>query len=250
MACNAVGTNFPVDETLCDELPSKKSIVHHNVRAQESKLGGMGLFAVGPIKKGEIVSWEYAEPYEGLNDDRPGNKIMTLEDMHERWPKQEDFEKFMGWFYQIGENSFVGPLRDEYLCITTLQNHSCDPNTWWYDDFTLIARRDIEAGQEVTFDYGTSESEENPAMPYCLCGSPLCRGKVTPNDYLLVDLQERYGDHFSSYLRGRIVASKAKLAKLQSSDLENRNFNENPKKEPIANLDYFEQFIDFRDHAS
>jgi len=86
-------------------------------------------------------------------------------------------------------------------------------------------------------------------MPFCLCGSPLCRGKVTPQDYLLEELQERYAGYFISYLRDRIAASKNTLLE---KNPETSQLNETPMKEPVINIDLepFEQFVDFRDHAS
>jgi hypothetical protein len=177
--------------------------VHKNVMKASSKLGGYGLFAIGTIRVGEIVSWESAQYYEGPNDLRPGKKIMTTAQMWERWPDPKEFDRYMAWFYQVGEDTYLGPLDENDIGITTYQNHSCDPNTWWYDDFTLIARREIVAGEEVTFDYGTCESIPNPEMPKCYCGSPLCRGEVRVDDYLNPVLQERYGNHFVSYLLER-----------------------------------------------
>jgi hypothetical protein len=32
-------------------------------------------------------------------------------------------------------------------------NHSCDPNTWWVDDFTFVTRREIAVDEEVTNGY-------------------------------------------------------------------------------------------------
>jgi len=190
------------------------SYVHHNVEPLESLLGGLGLFATGPIIEGEIVVREKAEVYQGLHDVRPGLKILTLSQLEERFPEQEEFDKFIGWCYQIGEGLFLGPLVEKDVSISTLQNHSCDPNTWWSDEFTLIARRDIMPGEEVTFDYGSSESEPNPTMTECHCKSPLCRGKVTPEDYLLPELQERYGEHMMGYLKDRIAALKLEKEKM------------------------------------
>ncbi|WP_272952579.1 SET domain-containing protein-lysine N-methyltransferase [Kribbella amoyensis] len=73
-------------------------------------------------------------------------------------------------------------------------NHSCDPNTWWVDAVTLTARRDIATGEEITSDYGTSTGTQYALD--CRCGSPLCRGKVTGDDWQREELQQRYGDHW------------------------------------------------------
>jgi len=179
------------------------SYVHNSVKVDRSSMQGFGLFATGPIKEGEVVSWEYAEIYEGIHDNRPGKKIMTWAQIEERWPNKRDRDVMVAYSYQIGEDAFLIPLREDDLVITTYQNHSCDPNTWWADDFTLVARRSIMPGEEVTFDYSTSESLENPEMPACHCGSPCCRRHLDPLDYLNPDLMSRYGDHFISYLRVR-----------------------------------------------
>jgi uncharacterized protein len=76
-----------------------------------------------------------------------------------------------------------------------LGNHSCDPNLWWSDAYTLVARFDIAAGDEVTNDYATSTADPGFVLD-CACGSPLCRGKVTGGDWQLAQLHERYGRHW------------------------------------------------------
>jgi hypothetical protein len=82
-------------------------------------------------------------------------------------------------------------------------NHSCDPNLWWDDAYTLVARRLIEAGEEVTNDYATSTGTATFAMT-CSCGSSLCRGVVTGDDWRLPELQARYRDHWIPALLARI----------------------------------------------
>jgi len=181
----------------------ESSYVHRHVQVKPSPKQGLGLFASDVIEEGEVVSWEYADYYQGHDDNRPGKKIMTWSQIEERWPDQKERDVMVAYSYQIAEDSFLIPLREDDLVITTYQNHSCDPNTWWADDFTLVARRTIMAEEEVTFDYSTSESLENPEMPFCNCSSSLCRRKLEPLDYLKPELIERYGDHWISYLKKR-----------------------------------------------
>jgi uncharacterized protein len=57
-------------------------------------------------------------------------------------------------------------------------NHSCNPNLWWEDGLTLVARRDINAGEELTNDYATSTALPDFRMA-CLCGSGNCRGLIS-----------------------------------------------------------------------
>jgi uncharacterized protein len=82
-------------------------------------------------------------------------------------------------------------------------NHSCDPNLWWVSAYELATRIDIAAGQELTNDYATSSGEPDFVME-CLCGSPLCRGVVTGDDWHRQELRERYGQHWVPGLLTRI----------------------------------------------
>lgn len=68
----------------------------------------------------------------------------------------------------------------------------------------LVAMRDIEAGEQVCFDYGMVVS-----CAYhldCQCGSSICRGVVTGNDWRLPELQARYEGYFQWYLQEKINA--------------------------------------------
>jgi uncharacterized protein len=82
-------------------------------------------------------------------------------------------------------------------------NHSCDPNLWWIDAYTLAARRPIAVGEEVTNDYVTSTGSADFTLA-CRCGSPLCRGIITGQDWRRPELQARYGDHWVPALLNRI----------------------------------------------
>ncbi|SCF46684.1 SET domain-containing protein [Micromonospora mirobrigensis] len=82
-------------------------------------------------------------------------------------------------------------------------NHGCDPNLWWVGPYELAARRDIAAGEELTNDYATSTGESEFRMS-CACGSALCRGTVTGDDWRLPALRERYGTHWVPALLDRI----------------------------------------------
>ena len=57
-------------------------------------------------------------------------------------------------------------------------NHSCDPTTALVDDVTLVARRPVEAGEELTSDYATMTVDRRWSMP-CRCGAASCRGTIT-----------------------------------------------------------------------
>ena len=56
-------------------------------------------------------------------------------------------------------------------------NHSCDPNLELAGPTTLVARRAIAAGEEVTVDYATMSDAPGWSMQ-CNCGAPACRGVI------------------------------------------------------------------------
>jgi uncharacterized protein len=86
-------------------------------------------------------------------------------------------------------------------------NHSCDPNLWWVDAYTLAARRDIAADEEVTNDYATSTDQEAFTMD-CSCSAPLCRRTVSGRDWRREELRQRYGYHWVPILLSRIEATE------------------------------------------
>lgn len=71
--------------------------------------------------------------------------------------------------------------------------------------FTIVAKRDVEAGEELTIDYALWEADENYISSWeCNCGSSRCRKRVTGNDWRLAELQERYKGHFTPLINKRI----------------------------------------------
>lgn len=67
-----------------------------------------------------------------------------------------------------------------------LINHSCDPNcesdeiegrVW------IFAIRDIEAGEELTYDYSMYDGEGDDDAP-CHCGAAICRGTMYSQEWL------------------------------------------------------------------
>ena len=74
------------------------------------------------------------------------------------------------------------------------------------DAVTLVARRGIAPGEELTLDYALFEEDEDFTMPWeCICGSPICRKRITGRDWRLPELQLRYGEHFSHLNLKRIA---------------------------------------------
>lgn len=83
-------------------------------------------------------------------------------------------------------------------------NHSCQPNCGMNGGVLLVAMRDIEPGEALTYDYAMSNGSDFNEFE-CGCRTPSCRHKVTGNDWMLPELQLAYRGHFSPYLAKRIA---------------------------------------------
>ena len=83
-------------------------------------------------------------------------------------------------------------------------NHSCNPNC--YVDFrqlTLVALKEIQKGEELTFDYNTSEYDliDQGCSFTCLCGSLNCVGEVKGFRCLPVDHKKKIEPFLSPFLK-------------------------------------------------
>jgi uncharacterized protein len=83
-------------------------------------------------------------------------------------------------------------------------NHSCDPNLWLADEVTVVTRRPVEAGEELTIDYATFTVAS--WQMECHCGAPSCRGVVSGDDWRRADLRERYAGRFSPFINAPIAS--------------------------------------------
>jgi hypothetical protein len=150
------------------------------------------MFASAPIKQGEVVNiWG-------------GTLLLTEEDIAGDQAKKWRAKGYV--WAAIDEGLYLAALLNEgEEDLTDFINHSCDPNVWMKDEVTLVARRDIVVGEELTIDYAMIEGTEEWVGPWeCRCGSELCRGRYTGSDWRQKELQERYRNHFSPFICERI----------------------------------------------
>jgi uncharacterized protein len=75
-------------------------------------------------------------------------------------------------------------------------NHSCDPTLWWDDEITLVARRDITTGDELTVDYATGPIPSDFVL-MCHCETYRCRQLIAGDDWQIPQLQQRYAGHWA-----------------------------------------------------
>jgi SET domain-containing protein len=162
-----------------------------------SEIEGAGCFALGPIRAGEVVDrWqgEVVSNAELARIEASGlyhSSAAIGEDRNLLFNVIDPREAAVAPSLGSGTGGF---------------NHSCDPNLWLEDEITVVARRDIEGGEELTLDYALATGTAAWRLEPCNCGSVLCRGTVTGEDWRLPDLQRRYAGHFSPFLNARIEA--------------------------------------------
>ena len=70
-------------------------------------------------------------------------------------------------------------------------NHACEPNVGLRSNTSLIALRDLSAGEELRYDYSTTMGEDLETMP-CRCGMSRCRGLVQDFRSLPLELKQHY----------------------------------------------------------
>ncbi len=79
-----------------------------------------------------------------------------------------------GYPLQIGPDAYY-----RLAHIPEMVNHACVPNAGIRPDLTLVALRDIQIGDEITYDYSTTmlEGEDGWTMR-CGCGDAACRATI------------------------------------------------------------------------
>jgi uncharacterized protein len=84
----------------------------------------------------------------------------------------------------IGRDVWIDP---EYPLV--FLNHSCEPNSAFASERTLISLRPITAGEEITMDYSATEADVDWTM-HCSCGASECRGVLRPIQIAFADSKE------------------------------------------------------------
>lgn len=159
-----------------------------------------GVFAREKISRNELLFGQWNNNCLWLTR----KEVLNLEEPH-----KSIFQKYCT---EISRHLYVGPFPDENIDdhIEYFINHSCDPNAWLINDEDVVARRDIEAGEQVTIDYATFiiHEFESSAISNCQCGSPKCRGKVSSNDWWT--MRKVYRGHFTSWIEQKITEKEKK----------------------------------------
>ena len=151
---------------------------------RESRIHGRGLFAAEAFGAGEVVCVKG-----GYIFDREKLRAMP------EWYRAAEI--------QVAEDLFIGPLAEpEREGSMIFSNHSCEPNIGVRGQIVFVAMRAVEAGEELTHDWATTDDDDYELE--CRCGAPACRRVITGQDWRRRDLQEKYRGFFSAYLAEKI----------------------------------------------
>ena len=158
------------------------------IGVRNNTLSGRGVVALKDIEQDEIVAIK-------------AGHIVTREGLGRISEQVGDFA------LQIDDDFYLSPTSpDEVDDMSVFINHSCDPNVGFRGQIVYVAMRDIKAGEELCHDYSMERSDDY--FLECRCGSPMCRHRVTGDDWKLPELQSRYGQYFSIYLLKKINATR------------------------------------------
>jgi len=154
-----------------------------------SLIDGSGIFAVEPIKKGEVIAIKH------------GNQIAGIDFQKMRLAGHPEL--------QIGDDLYIAPASSEEIPNSMIYiNHSCEPNIGMKDLITFVAMHDIRQGEELTIDYAMIDDRDISMK--CSCGRKNCRKIILGRDWMKKDLQKKYNGYFSPYIQKKINVFRAK----------------------------------------
>jgi hypothetical protein len=165
-----------------------RSWINPKLAGGESKIHGEGVIAAAPLAAGERLM-EF------------GGEAIAEKDIAGDLYREQSI-------WRVGDDLFLAlrdsdpqPSLDENL------NHSCDANAWLADAVTLVARRAIAAGEEITLDQGTWNFDDEAYVwdqPHCTCGAADCRKTLGNDDWRSPSVRQRYRGHFHPHIQRMI----------------------------------------------
>ena len=141
--------------------------------ARSSEIHGTGVYAVKEIPTGKRIIEYLGERIDKEESERRATAQMELAE------KTGDAAVYIFTLNKKWDLDGNVPWNT-----ASLLNHSCDPNceAWIEEEqIFLYSLRDIEEGEELTFDYGFDI--ENYKDHPCLCRSDNCVGYIVGRDY-------------------------------------------------------------------
>lgn len=140
----------------------------------KTKKYGKGVFADKLIKKGEVVAAFDGKIYDDDFDDWTDDLLNhTIQFAKTKWRDSKGVARYL--------------------------NHSCDPNCGIKKLFKVVAMRDIQPGEEITWDYEMTEKSDWWRLK-CKCGTPICRKVIGNYRNMPKKIRQKYKGYISDWL--------------------------------------------------
>lgn len=124
------------------------------MEVRRSAIDGKGVFATMPIEKGKHIAYVCGRYVQRKNTTVKEAQSIPL-------------------WYGITETIWIDPQQTIFRYV----NHSCNPSAAIIGTKKMIARRDLQPGEEITIDYAMTDADILWEMP-CSCGERNCRKMV------------------------------------------------------------------------
>ena len=105
---------------------------------------------------------------------------------------------------QIDDDKF---LNSKHFFVEDFINHSCDPNVMVdLNGFFFVALRDIKKGEEITYNYMTTEYDlVRDSQDFdCRCGSKDCYGRIKGFRFLSQEQKLKISHLLAPYLKKKL----------------------------------------------
>lgn len=153
---------------------SKSSTDNPKVKLFNTKKYGKGVFAIAPIRKGEVIAVFdgkiYEDDFESWTEDLYNHTIQIAK---ATWQDSKGLARYI--------------------------NHSCEPNCGIKKLTKVVAMRSIAQGEEITWDYEMTEKNLYWKMR-CRCGHFSCRKIIGNYANMPKSVRKKYAGYISDWL--------------------------------------------------
>jgi len=170
-------------------MPAIRSWRSPKIEVRDGAVAGLGVFAVAAITAREIVAVK-------------AGHIVGRDEVVRLTAEIGDQS------LQIEDDLYLSPRTADEVEETAIRiNHSCDANVGFLGQVIYVAMRDIAVDEELCHDYAMDRTDDYRLE--CCCGTAVCRGTVTGEDWRLPEVQARYDGFFLEYVASKIRRSRS-----------------------------------------
>lgn len=147
---------------------------HSGLYLRQTKKFGKAVYTNRKIKKGELVAKFDGNIYDNDFEDWTRDlQNHTIQCGKNRWRDSKGLARYM--------------------------NHSCEPNCGVRGLYRIVAMRDIQKGEQITWDYEMTEKSDWWKLK-CKCGSKECRKVIGNYKNMPKRIREKYRGFISRWL--------------------------------------------------